>query len=288
MAGLPLVAVPRVHPADRARLSINAPLVAEWLTAFLRDEVTRQRGMTRVVLGLSGGVDSAVVAALAARAFGPENVTAFRMPYKISSSDSLTHAQMVADQLGIRCETVEITRMVDGYLEGLSEPASAQRIGNICSRCRTVILFDQSMRLGGIPLGTGNKTERFFGYFTWHGDDAPPVNPLGDLFKTQVWELARALELPEVVVNKAPTADLIAGQTDEGDLGISYPDADAILYWLARGVGESRLVELGFDPAKVAIVWRKVAATHWKRNLPTVAMVSDSSIREYYLRPVDY
>ncbi len=270
-----------------APLTINASLVAQWLTAFLEDECIRRRGVTKAVLGLSGGVDSAVTAYLCARAFGPENVTAIRMPYKISSQASLDHARLVTDALGINERTIDITAMVDGYLAEEPE-ASAARIGNICARARMTILFDQSAKLGALPIGTGNKTERLFGYFTWHADDSPPINPLGDLFKTQVWALARALGVPEAIVAKPASADLIQGQTDEGDFGISYPKADRILFHLVSGWSPAKLVDLGFPEGEVGLVAKKVDSTHWKRRLPTVAMMSTSAIGEYYLRPVDY
>lgn len=270
-----------------AHLSVNTQLLTEWLTEFLRDECVRRRGMKKAVLGLSGGVDSAVTAFLCARAFGPENVIAVRMPYKVSSQASLDHARLVSDQLGIIEETRDITAMVDGYL-ALEPEASHARIGNICARARMTVLFDQSAKLGALPIGTGNKTERLFGYFTWHADDTPPINPLGDLFKTQVWQLARELGVPDVIVEKPATADLIKGQTDEGDFGISYAKADRILAYLVAGWSASKLIELGFDRSEVELVAKRVDSTHWKRRLPTVAMISTSAIGEYYLRPVDY
>ena len=274
-------------PSSDEALRINGPLVADWLVRFLRDECIRRRKMSRAVLGLSGGVDSAVVAYLCARAFDPENVTAFRLPYKISSSESLTHAQLVIDDLGLQERTIDITGMVDGYLAHELE-ASAARIGNICARSRMIVLFDQSAKLGALPIGTGNKTERLFGYFTWHADDSPPINPLGDLFKSQVWQLARELGVPSVIVDKPATADLIKGQTDEGDFGITYPKADRILSYLTAGFPTAKLVEMGFPACEVDLVDKKVDSTHWKRRLPTVAMMSTSAIGEYYLRPVDY
>lgn len=282
------VTVYRPEPTSRTggALAINASLVADWLTKFLRDEIVRRRGIQRVVLGLSGGVDSAVVAYLAARALGPQNVWAFRMPYKISSPESLAHAQLVIDDLGIHAETVDISAMVDGY-GALVEPDAA-RLGNICARCRMIVLFDQSARLRALPAGTGNKSERLFGYFTWHADDSPPINPIGDLFKTQVWALARELGVPEVIVAKPASADLIQGQTDEGDFGITYARADAILHWMTQGATRERLIAMGFDRADVELVWKRVDSTHWKRRLPTVAMLSSSAIGESYLRPVDY
>ncbi len=268
-------------------LRINAPLVADWLTKFLRDECVNRRGVTKAVVGLSGGVDSAVTACLCARAFGPENVFAYRMPYKISSQESLDHAQLVVDDLGINCETVDISAMVDGYAQSQPEMNGA-RLGNVCARCRMIVLFDQSAKIGGLPIGTGNKSERLFGYFTWHADDSPPINPLGDLFKTQVWQVARALGVPQVIVEKPASADLVKGQTDEGDFGITYDKADRILHFLTQGFSVRKLKELGFDPGEVDLVWKRVGGTHWKRRLPTVAVLSTSAIGEYYLRPVDY
>jgi NAD+ synthetase len=151
-----------------------------------------------------------------------------------------------------------------------------------------ITLFDLSAKHRGIPLGTGNKTERLFGYFTWHADDSPPINPLGDLFKTQVWALARQLGVPEAIVAKAPSADLVLGQTDEGDFGISYQKADEILNWILSGYGAEDLVARGFDANDVTVVTKRLASTHWKRRLPTVAMISPTAIGESYLRPVDY
>lgn len=272
---------------ERDPNEINAGQVADWLVGFLQDEVTRRRKMSKVVLGLSGGVDSAVVAYLCARAFGPENTYAFRMPYKISSQESLDHADLVVKDLGIQCETLEITGMVDGYLSAAGE-VSPQRLGNVCARSRMIVLFDQSAKLGGVPIGTGNKSERLFGYYTWHADDAPPINPLGDLFKTQVWDLAEALGVPDVIINKPATADLVKGQTDEGDFGISYKKADRILHYVVQGYNKEALLNLGFPADEVEIVWKRVSGTHWKRKLPTVAMLSNTAINEYYLRPVDF
>ena len=156
------------------------------------------------------------------------------------------------------------------------------------ARMRMITLFDRSAALGAIPLGTGNKTERLFGYFTWHADDSPPVNPIGDLFKTQVWALARHLGVPIPIVDKAPTADLVAGQTDEGDFGISYARADLILHWILSDYPTEAIERVGFTKPEIALVRRRLDSTHWKRRLPTVAMVSPTAIGEFYLRPVDF
>jgi NAD+ synthase (glutamine-hydrolysing) len=267
-------------------LEINAALAEQWLVHFIRDEFAR-RGFSRAVVGLSGGVDSAVTATLAARALGPENVIGVRLPYCTSSADSLAHAQLVIDALGITGRTVDITAAVDGYLAQASETDGARR-GNVMARMRMIALFDLSAEYHALPLGTGNKTERLFGYFTWHADDSPPVNPLGDLFKTQVWALARHLGVPDVIVGKPASADLIAGQTDEADFGISYAKADTILNWLLYGYTAADLTARGFDAGDVDVVQRRLESTHWKRRLPTVAMLTPTAIGESYLRPVDF
>jgi NAD+ synthetase len=272
---------------DEPSLKINAGLAARWLEAFLRDEMIERRGIGRAILGLSGGIDSALVAYLCARALGPQNVYAIRMPYRSSSPDSLSDAQRVIDALGIQGETIEITDAVDGYLRHASE-ADPRRKGNVMARMRMLVLFDQSARHNALPVGTGNKTERLMGYFTWHADDTPPVNPIGDLFKTQVWALARHLGVPKEVVDKPPSADLEAGQTDEGDLGITYATADRILNLILHGYRDDAIVARGLDPKDVILVRRRVDSTHWKRHLPTTALVSGTAINEFYLRPVDF
>ncbi len=269
-----------------APLEINAPLVEQWLVQFVRDEMTR-RGFTRAVIGLSGGVDSAVTTYLAARALGPQNVLAVRMPYKSSSSDSLAHAQLVIDALGIEHRTLEITAAVDGYLQHEPDADPARR-GNVMARTRMITLFDLSAKHRGVPLGTGNKTERLFGYYTWHADDSPPINPLGDLYKSQVWALARHLGVPSDIIDKPASADLIQGQTDEGDFGISYARADELLNWMLNGWTPTELVARGFDARDIEIVRRRLESTHWKRRLPTVALIGPTAIGESYLRPVDF
>ncbi len=267
-------------------LDIDAPLAERWLLRFLRDELAR-RNMTEVVIGLSGGVDSAVTATLAARAFGPEHVLAVCMPYRTSHPDSLAHARLVIDALGIRHTTLDISAAVDGYL-ALAPDADPARRGNVMARTRMLALFDLSASVRGVPLGTGNKSERLLGYFTWHADDSPPINPLGDLFKTQVWALARHLGVPDVIINKPASADLIQGQTDEGDFGVSYARADVILNWLTAGYSAADLLGRGFGEEEVRLVQRRLDGTHWKRRLPTVALMSNTAIGESYLRPVDY
>lgn len=287
MNRLPIQFAPAFDPNSSDNLRINEPLMTDWLVAFLQDEIVRRRNMTKAVVGVSGGVDSALVAFLLARALGAENVYGVRMPYRSSSQDSLDHASLVVEATGINVQTIEITGAVDGYLNHAPD-ADGRRRGNVMARTRMIILFDQSQKLGCIPVGTGNKTERLFGYFTWHADDSPPVNPLGDLYKTQVWALSRYLGVPSVIVDKPASADLIVGQTDETDFGITYEKADRILFYLLKGFSESRLTEMGFPATEVKLVKRRLDTTHWKRRLPTVAMLSNTSINDYYLRPVDY
>jgi NAD+ synthetase len=282
---LPVVDAP-LHRIDAA-LAIDAPLTERWLVAFLRDELIERRGITKSVLGLSGGIDSAVVAYLCARALGPENVHAIRMPYRTSSADSLGDAQRVVDALGINVETLAITDAVEGYLHAAGDPDPRRR-GNVMARMRMLVLFDQSARLNALPIGTGNKTERLMGYFTWHADDTPPLNPIGDLYKTQVWALARHLGVPVQIIDKPPSADLEANQTDESDLGVTYLTADRILSQILSGYRDEQIAAAGFDPREIALVRRRVEGTHWKRHLPTTALVSGTAINEFYLRPVDY
>lgn len=285
-------AAPPVHVFRRAAgeadlLHIDAALVEKWLVSFLKDEVVRRRNFKKGIVGISGGVDSALTAFLAARALGKDNVIGVRMPYRASSPESLSHAQLVIDKLGIESVTVDISTAVDGYLAAAGD-VSPTRAGNVMARERMIVLFDLSAKYGALPLGTGNKSERLLGYFTWHADDSPPVNPLGDLFKTQVWELARFVGVPDVILSKPATPDLIPGQETERDYGFTYQQADPILYYLIRGYGSEELEARGFDPKIVAAVQRRLDSTHWKRRLPTVAVLSQTAIGEFYLRPVDY
>jgi NAD+ synthetase len=284
-SGVEVIAAPRSILGPPA-LEIDPTLTADWLITFLREEF-RIRGFKKGVIGISGGVDSAVTAFLATRALGAGNVIGVRLPYRTSSRDSLEHGELVIDALGIEGRTVDISAAVDGYLT--NEPdADPARKGNVMARLRMIALFDLAAKYHGLPIGTGNKTGRLLGYFTWHADDSPPINPLGDLFKTQVWTLAKFLGVPDVIVSKPASADLIEGQTDEGDFGISYARADDILNWLVNGYGPADIVEQGFAASEVELVRSRLAGTHWKRKLPTVAMLSQSAIGESYLRPVDY
>src|SRR6266850_2327093 len=289
------LAVSRMHVVGRGveegdPLAIDCDLARRWLVSFLKDEVVRRRGFTKGVVGLSGGVDSSLTAFLAVEALGKENVIGVRMPYRTSSPESLDHALLVIQTLGIQAVTIDISAAVDGYLSQVEKNGDVDptRRGNVMARERMIVLFDLSAKYKALPIGTSNKSERLLGYFTWHADDTPPVNPLGDLFKTQVRALARHVGVPEVILRKPPTPDLVPGQTTEGDFGISYDKVDRILYYLIRGMKPAEVVARGFTPEEVAKVAGRLESTHWKRRLPTVAMMSQTAIGEFYLRPVDY
>ncbi len=278
---------PPPSPDDPSPLAMDPTLVERWLIEFLRSEI-RRRGFSRVVVGISGGVDSSLTATLCARALGAEAVKGFLLPYRTSSRESRDHALLLAERLGIEAREIDITEAVDAYAERFEPEMTDHRRGNVAARQRMIVLFDQAAKLSALPIGTGNKSERLLGYFTWHADDTPPINPLGDLFKVQVWELARAMGVPEQIVEKPASADLILGQTDEEDLGIGYAEADLILHHLLSGRSVEQLVEFGFDGHKIDVVRNRLESTHWKRHLPTVPMLSSTAIGEWYLRPVDY
>lgn len=290
LRGRATVGLPSHHPRpdDPGLLDLDLELVHRTLVGFIREEVVERRGFQGVVVGVSGGVDSAVSLFLAAEALGPEGVVGIRMPYATSSPESLEHATLALEACGAPSQTIEITPAVDAYIQGVDPELSDLRRGNLAARIRGVTLFDQSAKLGRLPLGTGNKSERLLGYFTWHADDSPPINPLGDLFKTQVWALARHLGVPDAIVEKPASADLVRGIHDEDELGFSYALADPILHWFLRGYGPEDLVRYGFEEKAVELVWKRLNSTHWKRELPTVAVLSETAIGEFYLRPVDY
>ncbi len=258
-------------------LEINTELARKILTSFLHEEVTRT-GMTRAVVGVSGGVDSALSCFLAAEALGPANVVAVRMPYKQSSPDSLHHAQLVIQATGVKALTVDITPMVEP-LFGQFPKMDARRKGNIMARQRMIILYDQSAECNGLVIGTGNKTEIMLGYTTLYGDSACAINPLGDLYKTQVRQLARAVGMPEEIIAKPPTADLWTGQTDEGELGFTYEEVDKLLYLLVdERYSPEECVQAGFKKAFVERVVETVRCNQFKRVLPPIAKLSHRTV----------
>jgi NAD+ synthase len=276
----------RPDPSDASPLRIDEALVRRMLVAFLREE-TKKSGHRRVVVAISGGVDSAAVVALAAETFGPANVTALFLPYRTSDAASREHARLVATTFGLALEEIDITPQVDAYLGRLGEIDRVRR-GNKMARERKSIEYDRSWP-DGLVLGTSNKTELLLGYGTRHGDMACDLNPVGDLYKTQLRELSAQLGVPDVIVRKAPTADLWPGQTDEGELGFTYAQADLILYHLVdRRLRPSELIAAGFDATLVNNIREKVRRSHYKRVMPLIAKLSLRTVGHDFLYPRDW
>jgi len=238
----------------------------------------RKVGINKAVLGLSGGIDSALVVFIAAEALGPENVHAICMPYKSSNPESEDHARLVAQSCGVNFSVLPITPMVDAYFETFPG-ADNMRRGNKMARERMTILFDHSALLSALVLGTSNKTELLLGYGTLYGDMASALNPIGDLYKTQVWQLSEAMGVPRAVIEKQPSADLWAGQTDEEELGFSYLRVDELLYRMVDlRMNREELVVAGFETEFIDTIYRKIQNSHFKRRLPVIAKVSNRTI----------
>jgi NAD+ synthase len=276
----------RMAPGDLTPLRIDEVLVRKMLVAFLREE-TLKTGAKRLVLGVSGGVDSAVVAALAAEAIGPRNVLGLFTPYRTTASRSKGDAQEVARTFGIRLEEVPITSQVDAYFAAFPQ-ADRIRRGNKMARERKSIEYDRSWP-DGLVLGTSNKTELLLGYGTQFGDLACAMNPVGDLYKTQLRELAACVGVPRGVIEKPPSADLWEGQTDEGELGFTYEQADVLLYHLVdRRVRPADLTSAGFDAALIAKIRERIRRNHFKRVMPLIAKVSLRTVGHDFLYPRDW
>jgi NAD+ synthase len=265
-------------PPDLTRkLHINTDLARTVLKTFLRDEI-RKVGIEHAVIGLSGGIDSALACYLVAQAIGAHNVYAVRMPYHTSSEDSLDHAQLVIDALGIHSETVEITDMVDPLIAHTPDMTNLRK-GNLMARARMIVLFDRSAAHRGLVIGTSNKTELLLGYGTLFGDMASALNPIGDLYKTQVRELALAIGVPQPVVEKAPSADLWIGQTDEEELGLTYAEVDQLLFLLVdERYSPEEAIEAGFDRVYVERVWKLIRTMQFKRRGPLIAKLSKRTV----------
>jgi NAD+ synthase len=263
-------------------LNINTDLARRALVNFIQSAVSKV-GFSRGVIGLSGGIDSALVAFLTAKALGPENVLGIRMPYTASSQESLDHAQLVIDALGIQHDTIEITAMVEPLFDRFPHMDDLRK-GNVMARQRMVILYDQSAAFGGLVIGTGNKTEALLGYSTLFGDSAAAMHPLADLYKYQVRQLAQAMGVPQVIIDKPPSADLWPGQTDEAELGYTYDDADRLLYLLVdQRYSPEEAVEAGFSEEFVRKVWETVRRNHYKRVMPLIPKVSQRTIGADFL-----
>jgi NAD+ synthase len=265
-------------------LAIDTDVARRVIGEFIRGQL-RQAGFERLVLGLSGGIDSALVAYLSAEAIGAERLLCVLMPYRTSSPASLSDAEEVVRRLGAASEIAEITPMVDGYF-GDAEDVSPLRRGNFAARQRMAVLYDRSVTWGGLVVGTGNKTESLIGYTTIFGDNACAFNPIGDLYKSQVRQLSAAIGVPEAILRKAPSADLWPGQTDEQEAGFSYPELDRLLFWRIdkrRSVDE--VVDLGFSRELVERVDKMIAGAEFKRQVPPIAKLGPRTAGVDYLYP---
>lgn len=273
--------------AGQPDLALDPDWTVRLLTNFIRREVTRI-GLLRVVVGLSGGVDSALAAFLAARALGTDNVLGVLMPYRTSHPDSVRDARLVVESSGIQSEQVDLSPMVDGFT-GASGEVDRNRLGNVMARCRMIVLYDRSAARQALVLGTSNKTEILLGYGTLHGDLASAINPLGDLYKTQVWALAEHVGVPAPVIEKAPSADLWPDQSDEDELGYGYRDLDRLLALLvdARCSRETAL-RAGFAPEMVDEVTARIVRYQFKRRPPVIAKLSTRSVGWDFRYPRDW
>jgi NAD+ synthase len=259
-------------------LEIDVNQVRRTLVDFLRTETARA-GFQRAVVGISGGLDSTLACFLAAEALGPENVLAVRMPFRTSSPESMEHAALVIQQTGVHAATVPITPMADPFLASIPEDQTVRR-GNVLARLRMIVLYDRSADFKGLVIGTGNKTEILLGYTTLFGDSACALNPIGDLYKTQVRQLARAIGVPEVILAKPPSADLWPGQTDEGELGFTYARLDQLLTLLVDGGYElDACVEAGFERAFVQAVLDRMHRNEFKRLPPPIGSLTPQTAK---------
>jgi NAD+ synthase len=251
---------------------------------FIRGQL-RQAGFERAVLGLSGGIDSALVAYLVAEAIGAERLLCVLMPYATSSDASRTDAEEVVRRLGAASELVEISPMVDAFFAAQPD-ATPLRRGNFMARQRMAVLYDRSVTWGGLVVGTGNKTESLIGYTTLFGDNACAFNPIGDLDKRQVRQLAADIGVPDAIIRKAPSADLWPGQTDETEAGFSYPVLDRLLFWrVDKRRSDEEMAGLGFEPELVARVDRMIATSEFKRQVPPIAKLGPRTAGVDYLYP---
>jgi len=258
---------------NKADLKLNTKIVRDLLIQFIRDQMTNA-GFTKGIIGVSGGVDSAVTMTLAAEALGKENVLGIMLPYRTSNPKSAEDAKLVIQKTSVRSELVNISKMVDAYCEENGITDSIRR-GNVMARMRMIVLYDLSVREKGLVIGTSNKTEILVGYGTQYGDVACAFNPLGDLYKSQIWQLAEELGVPKSIIEKAPSADLWEGQTDEGEIGVTYKELDALLFNMVdQQHSDEELVALGFVEKPIKKVREMIQKNQFKSRMPAIAKVS--------------
>lgn len=258
-------------------------LVSRYLIGFLQSEV-RKTGFKKVVVGLSGGLDSAVVAVLAHKAFG-DDLLCVKMPSHYSSQSSLDDADELCATFGLRCEMQSIEPMLRAYN---AEDMSPLRIGNLSARLRMATLFDVSARENALVLGTSNKSELMLGYGTLYGDLASALNPIGDVYKTEVFELARYLGVNDTIIHKAPSADLWEGQSDENEIGYAYSDLDRVLkLYVEDRLTRDELLECGEEKELVELIIRKIYQNQFKRKMPVIAKLTSRTLNHDFNYPRD-
>lgn len=276
---------PRIN--QKSPLLLNPEQAVKVLTMFIERELHRT-GLRKAIIGLSGGVDSALSTYLTAKAIGAENLHVVMMPYRTSSADSLGHARLIVDDLKLSNEIVEITPMADA-LFAASPDIDRMRRGNIMARIRMITLYDRSQLLNGLVIGTSNKTESLLGYTTLFGDNASAINPLGDLYKTQVWQLSEFIGMPKAIVSKPPSADLWEGQTDEAEMGLTYHEVDELLFHMIDvREDDEQLIRRGFSQEFVARIRQKIMRTQFKRRPPVIAKLSNRTINVDFRYPRDW
>lgn len=280
-----MISTPESYPAHL--LLLNPEQTLKVIDIFLRDEMHRV-GFENAVIGLSGGIDSALSTYLAVRALGKEHVHCVMMPYKTSSTDSLSDARAVVDDLGVSSEVVEISPMADAYFSANEEMDKLQK-GNVFARLRMIVLYDRSHSRKALVIGTSNKTESLLGYSTLFGDSASALNPIGDLYKTQVRQLSKFLGVPDSILSKPPSADLWSGQTDEQEMGLTYDEVDRLLYYMVdcRETAEELLAR-GFAKELIAKVGSMIRRSQFKRMPPLIAKISPRTVNIDFRYPRDW
>jgi NAD+ synthase len=276
-----------INPSSSNPLLLNTAQTLKVIEIFLRDEMHRI-GFAKAIIGLSGGIDSALSTYLAVRALGKENVHCVMMPYTTSSPESLSDAKKIVNELGVSSEIVDISPMADAYFASNANMDNVQK-GNVFARLRMIVLYDKSRSLHGLVIGTSNKTEWLLGYTTQFGDSASAINPIGDLYKTQIRELSHFLSIPKSILEKAPSADLWSGQTDENEMGITYDEVDLFLYYMIDcRESDDELIARGYKEEYIAKIKGMIRRSQFKRMPPLIAKISPRTVNIDFRYPRDW